>query len=410
MTLVAIAALAGCIHATATPCHRLHEALSAHSSGPTAAQPIQDLDRGRRLLQEGAVDEAATVLREVVRQQPENAEAHLLLGRALALVPNLSEAIAVLRRATELRPSSAEAQYTLGTALARFADLDAAKPAFERALALEPEFADAHVSLALIFAQRQELAPAREHLTRAIEIQGRSRPAAYSHYLMAQIFRQQGEPQTALRHLAHAIELRPQYAEAYLSEGLIKKRLLEDRGALEAFETAVRLSPDDPAARSELGAAYLRDKRAADAVPHLEHALRLKPADRSTRYDLCRALRIAGRTREARQCAQQLSARILAEAADSDIAAAAENNKGVELEGQGHAAAALERYRTAVDLNPFNTVFRRNLALALCRVGRWEDGILELEKVLDADPDDQEAIRALYIAKEQARTVGTREP
>ena len=45
----------------------------------------------------------------------------------------------------------------------------------------------------------------------------------------------------------------------------------------------------------------------------------------------------------------------------------------------------------------------RNLALAYCRLGRWDEGIAELKKVLDADPDDQDAIKALYVATEQAR-------
>jgi predicted Zn-dependent protease len=57
----------------------------------------------------------------------------------------------------------------------------------------------------------------------------------------------------------------------------------------------------------------------------------------------------------------------------------------------------------AVTRDPSNTVFRRNLALALCRLGQWDEGIVELEKVLEADPDDREATRALYIAIEQAR-------
>ena len=360
-------------------------------------------DRGRHLLQQGSIAEAVAVLREVVDRDPDDADAHLLLGRALALVPEPASALAALRRAVALRPSSAEAHYTLGTALARFGQLDPARDAFARALELAPGHAEAHVGLALIFAQGHEPEPARRHLARAIEIHGRSPSAAYAHYLMAQILRQEQRPHEALTHLASAIALRPGYGEAYFSAGSVRRELLDDEGALGAFERAVRLLPDDPAAHAAFGAACLRARRTSEAITHLQHAVRLKPADRSALYDLCRALRVANRVDEARECSRTLSVRIQSEAADADIDAATRNNQGVELEASGNLIGALERYRAAVALNPFNTVFRRNLALALCRLGRWGDGIAELEKVLDADPDDQAAIKALYIAKDQAR-------
>jgi Flp pilus assembly protein TadD len=376
---------------------------------PTAARD-QELDRAGRLIQDGKVDEAVAALRTIVEQQPDNADAHLLLGRALALTPDISAAIAALRRAVELRPTSAQARYTLGTALARFGDLDVARAAFERTIELDPAFAGAHVSLALLFAQRAELAPARTHLARAIELQGTSPAAAYSHYLMAQILRQQDQLETALQHLSAAIERRPDYAEAYVSRGLIKVQLLNEVGAREAFETAVRLSPDDATTRSELGAVYLRDSKAHDAIVHLEHALRVRPAERTTLYNLCRAFQLAGRSGDATQCFEKLSARVDAESGQADLAASEANARGLELEAKGNIAGALEKYQAAVALAPFNPVLRRNVALALCRLGRWEEGIVELQKVLEIAPDDQDAIRALHIAKEKAAKPETREP
>jgi len=45
-----------------------------------------------------------------------------------------------------------------------------------------------------------------------------------------------------------------------------------------------------------------------------------------------------------------------------------------------------------------------NYALALCRVGRWRDGIAELREVLRVDPDNADAAKALYIAVDQAKS------
>ena len=73
------------------------------------------------------------------------------------------------------------------------------------------------------------------------------------------------------------------------------------------------------------------------------------------------------------------------------------------LEKSGDVRAALAKYRAALDLDPTVYVFRLNYALALCRLGRWQDGIVELREVLRVDPDNANAARALYIALDQTR-------
>ena len=362
-----------------------------------------DLVRAARLLEDGAVREAAAILGELVQREPDNADAHLLLGRALALVPEPAAALAALRRAVELRPGSAESLFALGTALARFGDLEAARAAFERTLAVDAAMAEAHASLGLLLAERQEFAEARRHLARAIDAHGRTPAAASSHYVMAQTFREEGDLEAALSHLTAAIELRSGYAEAYASVGAIEHARMEHAAAAHAFEAAVRLSPENAEARAGLGAAYLQLHRPRDGIPHLEHAVRLRPRDRTARYHLCRSYSLAGRTTDARQCYGVLSTRLADERGDADIAAAKANQEGLALEAAGNLPGALERYQAAVALSPYATVLRRNLALAYCRLGRWEAGIAELTKVLDANPDDQDAIKALYIATEQAR-------
>ena len=372
--------------------------MQARQQGPEA------LLEARRLLAEGAAAKAAAVLRKIVSRTPDHPEAQLLLGKALALVPEPGPALAALRRAVDLQPTSPDVHHALGATLARFGDTKGGRAAFERALALHPDFADGHVSLALLLAQAGELDPAREHLDKALAIHGDSPAAAYPHYLVAQILREEGRTAEALTHLAAAIARRPQYAEAYRTQGLIYAALRDEARALHAFGEAVRLNPKDGISRSGLGAAYMRAGRPADAVPHLERAVQLVPDDRSARYHLCHALRLTGRTAESARCIQELSTRLDASLEADDLEAAAANNEGVALEANGDLAAALERYRTAVSLGPANTVFRRNLALALCRSGRWQEGIAELRAVLAADPDDQDATRALHVAIERVRT------
>jgi tetratricopeptide (TPR) repeat protein len=409
---VALVLLWGCAVALAAAPSRLTaQEPNSSKSAPeapahTSAGNQQKLARARHLLELGSNVQAITILREVLRDEPENGDAHLLLGSALALVPQRTESLQELEKAVELQPSSAVAHFSLGTVQARFGDSDAARQSFTKALQLDPKLAEAHVSLAMILGQQQDLAAARGHLNEAIHIYGSAPAAAPSHYLLARVMVEQNQPDAALAELDRAIALRPDYSEAFLSQGLIRKWQHHDDAAIVAFQKAAALSPDDFDAQYELGSAYLRAGEALKAIDPLRQAARLKPDDRSTWYQLCMALQKAGKPEEAKACQQELATKInsgLATAAN-ELTSTQANNAGVELEKAGDLEGALAKYREAMKLDPKVTVFRRNMALALCRLGRWDEGVRELREVLKEDPDDAQATKALYIALENVKS------
>jgi len=317
-----------------------------------------EMERAKQMLDAGSKDQAITLLRKILREDPDNADGHLLLGTALALVPERSEAIGELQRAVELRPTSAMAHFALGTAQAGFADFDPARKMFEKVIQLDPAFGNAHVSLAVILGQQNQLASAREQLLQAIKIQGNSPPAARSHYLLAQVLAEHGELDNALQQLLIATSLRPNYAEAYLAQGLIRRKQLNEVEAINAFKKAVALSPQDFDAQYQLGAACLRVGDTSQAIVHLRQASKLKPGDRSTLYQLCRALKEGGGAEETQACEQELSVatKVGLEVTANLLTATQSNNEGVELEKAGNLAAALEKYSAAVSLDPTQSV------------------------------------------------------
>jgi tetratricopeptide (TPR) repeat protein len=353
------------------------------------------LAQARRLIAAGSIQEAVSLL----HRQPESADAYLLLGTALSLVPERTEALAAFGKAIALRPDSAAAHHTLALALGRFGEPEAAKREFERAITLDPNFDAAHVSLALILAQRKEPAAALSHLDRALRIA----PNAYAEIVKGRVLMELDRTADAAGAFERAGKLQPGNADAFLELGLAQRKLLRDQDALASLRRALTLVPENASARAALGKLYLSLGQAQKAVEHLKAANRLRPGDRSVLYSLARALRVTGSDAEAEVINDRLKS--VLEAAGNRSAtmleATALNNTGVELEKFGQTEAALAKYRAASDMDPFNPGFRRNLALSLCRLGRWKEGIAELREVLRLNPDDGEATRALYLALDQ---------
>ena len=363
------------------------------------------LGQAESLLSKGATADAVVVLRHIVTDDPRNVEAHLLLGTALALVGERGESINQMAVAVQLSPDSAGAHNQYGMVLSRFIEVKAARQEFEKALELNPALAEAHVNLSLILAQAGELVSAGDHLDRAIKLQDNAPAAAYTLYLRAKIWGAQNQIDKSIDELEKSIQLRPDYAEAWSDLGGMRRLSLDSSGAVQALEKAVALNPHDSTAQYRLGQLYLQDGETGKALDHLKIALIGDPSDVATLYSLDRALRKAGKLEEAKPVEKQLAELRARNDRASTVALAASrlNDEGIALEKSGDLRAALAKYRAALDLDPTGTGFQLNYGLALCRLGRWDDGVAELREVLRLDPDNHEAAKALYIAVDQAK-------
>jgi protein O-GlcNAc transferase len=358
------------------------------------------VDQAWDLLAAGKRDQAVRVLHDVIKADPRNADARLLLGSVLAEAGDRAESIAQLQEAVRLLPQSAEAHHALGEALNNFDQKVPARAEFEKAVKLDPGFGQAQADLGALLFQAGEFRPAAEHLDRAIRIMGKSADSAYPRYLRAKLYTEENEVLKAAAELKEAVSLRPDFAEAWSDLGQARKALADDEGAFAAFERAVALAPDDAVAQTRLGSEYRNRGNAHQAVQHLQQAVKLNPENQTALYDLQLALREDGQIEQAREARQKLAEllRKRDEASENALKAVQLNNEGAELEKGGNLRGALERYRTALDLNPEHVGIRTNLAVALLRLGQWEAGIAELREALRRDPDNSTLKSALRDA------------
>ncbi len=356
------------------------------------------------LVAQGKRQEAVRILDQLIRTNPRDGEARLLLGSILAEDGKGAEALRHIEEAVRLMPKSPMAHNALGEALDSAGDLKRAKGAFEKAVALDPGFAQAHASLGRVLIQAGESASAAGHLDRAIGLLGQTPDAAYPIYLRAKIFTEQDEPEKAAAALKLAVTLQPDFGEAWSDLGQARKALLDDAGAFAAFRRAVELNPDNAISQYRLGAELLRQGNAHDAVIHLRKSFQLDPGNQSTLNSLQLALRQDGQSEEARRIKERLveALRGIDRQSQEAFTALRLNNEGAALEKGGNLPGAVEKYRAAAALDPEHPGIRVNFGVALLRLGRWKEGLAELREALRRDPGNAQVKRALDDALEQA--------
>lgn len=115
-------------------------------------------------LEDGAPEQAKEAYRRAVELDPEQADAHVNLGRLLHESGDALGAEAHYRRALELRPDDATAAFNLGVALEDQKRDAEAVQAYELALKSDPTAADAHFNAARLYERLGERAAALRHL------------------------------------------------------------------------------------------------------------------------------------------------------------------------------------------------------------------------------------------------------
>jgi len=362
------------------------------------------LERAWNFAAKGHRDEAIRVAREVIKNNPENVEAHLLLGSLLVEQGDRIESIAQLSEAVRLRPESAQAQNALGEAYRTFGDAKAALTPFQKAVEIKPAFGVAQENLGAVLLETGDLAGAATHLDRAIQLLGRTDDAADANYLRAKVYSAHSDVHKAAERLELAVAIRPGFAEAWSDLGDARRVLLDVAGSIAALQRAVRLKPTDAVAQYRLGAEYLRQDKAHLAVEHLQQAYQANPDDQSTLNSLQMALREDGQPEQAAAIKRKLSEllRKRDEVNQNRLKAVQLNNEGAALQKEGNLAGALEKYRAASILDPKHVGIRVNYAVALLRLGHWTEGLTELHDALIQDPGNAELRTALNDALRQA--------
>ena len=296
--------------------------------------------------QAGIYRDEIALFSHIVAHNPAARDAHLNLGSALFEADRMEEGLAASRIAAEQRPESAGALANVGRALVYF----------------------------------ERFTEAEEHLRRALELDRRSTTA---HQNLAEALRKQGRHLEAVESYRAVLELDAGFALAYAGMGTALYEVRRYPGALAALEQALALQPElakRAALRLFMGRAARELGRFEVAVEHFQRAAELDPDNVEPLLDLARVRRRQQRDHEAEALLDR--ARELRPRDPAALHAVAE-----ALRTQGRVEEAIAGYRAVLEINPEFAPSHAALGIALYQMQRYRPGLESMWRALELDPE-----------------------
>jgi tetratricopeptide (TPR) repeat protein len=234
------------------------------------------LANATKLIDAGKAKPAALMLRPIVRQNPNSAEAHMLLGAALASLAvddKYDEAIVHEETAIKLDPQSSGARRILGMIFANQQKFDQAISLLTEASKLKPAGFAIHRDLGASLMAAGRLDESIAAYRKAIDIKPEN---VAVHSKLAAIYGKKKAYPEAIGEANEAVRLAGKRAESHLLLANLKLDSGDSAGAIEPFKTAVATNGFDSfgcknpmtaaSALSGLGWALALDKNASKAT------------------------------------------------------------------------------------------------------------------------------------------------
>jgi len=389
-------ALAAALEATGELDAAIEEYRVAVSLLPNDAM-VRVLTAKALIARDGATDEAVNLYRRAVELAPDLSEARLGLAYVLLLQERLlEEAEEHLRRVLETDSENLGARLQLGRVLILGGEADEAVKELKKILAVDPMRPEVLLNHGQALARSGRASEARAEFEYLLE-QSRASGSikAVAHKELAELASAEGDDAEALEHWRQAADLAPElvpiglgFAKALSADG-------QHDEAIETLEMLLIIDPQNESAR--LGKARVLGEagRLSESRLELESLVDSHPDLLEPTLDLVAIQARQGdfegaldRLTEARERAKESGPRALL---------------SFEIGGMwqmaGEDQKAVEAYTAATEDQPAFRDAHFNLAVSLGRLGRSEEAKEHLGRVIQIDPQDDEAYLALAQAQ-----------
>ncbi|MEZ4262901.1 MAG: tetratricopeptide repeat protein [Polyangiaceae bacterium] len=233
------------------------------------------LERGILFEESGDVKKALEQFQGAFERAPNDLDLMLRVGAAYVAIDRVKDAFPLLKKVLEQRPNSAEANHFLGRAYLKQGGLEAASATrfLKRAVDLDPNRAEYHlyVAWAANEASPAQLGLARTHIDRALQL---DKLLADGYWQRGVVARREGAVNDAIRDLKRALDLKPNRHEAHATLAECYEDKNDRAAALAEWAKAIGADDKPPYWRFRYGKLLMDAKRASDAAPHLAYAVK----------------------------------------------------------------------------------------------------------------------------------------
>lgn len=252
---------------------------------------------------EGDVDRAMSALQGVIRDDPLDAEAWLLLGNSQAAANNLPSAEASYSVCIGLDADSAIAWYNRGRVRYDLGNRSGALDDYSRVIALEPNDPAAFGNRALIHMDQQNWQAAKQDLSRAIACPGNE---ARLVYLRAQVYQALEMTADAEQDLETFLHTEPDGEESLLTRGVLRIQRGDRDGGLSDFYAATRRFPVSATAWNNISAILANStEETAAAIEAMKRVIAIEPQNATAHATLAVLLARNGERARALEIASQ---------------------------------------------------------------------------------------------------------
>ena len=327
-------------------------------------------------------------------------ENKLQQGIAAHNAGNLQEAERVYRAILQSQPKHPDANHNLGLIAISMNQIETALPLFKMALDVNSNIEQYWISYIDALVKNKQLKDAKRAAKKAkkkgfeakklqallTQSQGTADTAAPPQEKLDSLLQlyQNGRYDDAER-LATAISLEfPSHNFSWKILGAVFAATEKDSEAINAYQTAVALSPSDPEAHNAMGVKLKGLGRLDEALASYRQAIALKPDFTEAHSNLGNTLKELGSLDEALASYNQ------AVALRPDYAEG-HSNLGNTLEELGRLSEALASYKQAIALRPDYAAAHNNLGNTLNALGRFEEALTSYNQAIALKTDLAEA-------------------
>jgi len=292
---------------------------------------------------------------EVIKINPNNAEAHQMLANVYENQGELEKAIIYRQKVIELLPEQSYSYSNLGFTLLQSAykfNIDT------------PDF-------------KEIINEAEQLFNQALELNERD-PSVY--FGQAEILQSQEKYTQALAKCEQALLLEPTLANVHNVKGNIFLAQNKITDAIASYNKALEFNPNEPWFYHNLGNAYFQQKNWERAEEYFRQAIDLNANEARFHNMLGICYDRREQATDAITCYQK--------AIDLSPQAVFYHNLGYSLQKKSDFEGAKSAFRNAVKLEPNNANYHKDLGAVLCSLNYWDEAISAFQESINQNSEN----------------------